>query len=898
MSRIQWARSSQFNWVYDNLGGTPLMAAVAGNASNATALVQPDGTVRLEDPNPGGGLVTFVRGVWRQETSFAWDGFWADPVDGNLTNYYLGGFFSHQGDATVLTLGTPLAAGTPVQLFYLHLTGETSTKYEALNNYPCIRQAYRGREDYTYDFAVDRMLDLMVYLHLAGRERGEDFSQACKFLWEAVLAREQSHTSPLVYDTFERKLWERGTYFLYRDDTREDETFQVFDTELAQGVTGRVLHVRADLPAQMDGAWWGYGLNWSLEEGPFAAIDRVSFKLQGRDFSWRIHNLTKYGSGSATLILSGDYTRQERRYFVVMMETGGEVGQATFSWSRDGGMTWEGSGVITGDRDHPVALWGGVSVSWEGGSGTDFVAGDYWTFLGGEPQEHPCRLLVSLNDSTPVEPNPFHPAHTFVHPIPDRFPELTLFEIPFSQFWRRDNIIDDRDRVRAIWGAWYTASQQGTNNIIISDRETTEVIFGDTFYTQCQVTWDCSPEITAFGAWAGIDTYRCPSYGHSNLNFLIKPVVSGTSYLTIRVKVKDAQGSYFYQDQGVTVNVWQRVTVYLGSMLLESGSSPMAHHLQVVDIGIASSPPTNGSFYITDLKFDGHQTFAEAERLRFLEFKLEQQGLPEHEWWLDDVGLNLEAEDPYPLVPRLAISLGPYGQNPWRGPTLVHYAHPLAPYLVGALNLSQSYVGLHRDAQEEFHIRYGGVKGPILPVHTRNDLENIALCGEENFGKFCWWPRYRDYGKTTGFWHFNESLTDASGKGHSLSYEPSGTPAYTTGICQPGNTALNLDGSHYAFRADHNDFDMDAGDFTISLVFRTTTSGSQVLLSKMINNKGYQIELTEDSFIKASVGDGTNIIFLIGNTPLHDGQDHHITLLFKAHDEYGFKLFLDGEEVL
>jgi hypothetical protein len=196
MARIDWARSSQFNWVYDNLGGTPLMAAVAGKADQATALVQADGSVRIDSPNPGGGQVYFVRGVWRQETSFAWDGFWAEPMDGNLTNYYLGGSFSNEGGVTVLTLGTPLAAGTAVQLFYVYLTGETSEKYAALNNYPCIRRAYRGREDYTYDFAVDRMLDLMVYLHLAGRERGEDFSQACQFLWDEVLAREASATSP------------------------------------------------------------------------------------------------------------------------------------------------------------------------------------------------------------------------------------------------------------------------------------------------------------------------------------------------------------------------------------------------------------------------------------------------------------------------------------------------------------------------------------------------------------------------------------------------------------------------------------------------------------------------------------------------------------------------------
>ena len=125
--------------------------------------------------------------------------------------------------------------------------------------------------------------------------------------------------------------------------------------------------MRADLPAQTDGAWWGYGLNWSLEKAPFAAIDRVSFKLQGTGFQWRLHDVTKYGSGSATLILSGDYTRLERRYFVIQMESGGEVGQATFRWSKDGGITWTGTGLITGDRNHPLALWGGVSVAWEGG---------------------------------------------------------------------------------------------------------------------------------------------------------------------------------------------------------------------------------------------------------------------------------------------------------------------------------------------------------------------------------------------------------------------------------------------------------------------------------------------------------------------------------------------------
>ncbi len=126
MARIDWARSSQFNWVYDNLGGTPLMATVSGRADQATAQVNPDGTVQITSPNPGGGQMAYVRGVWHQETTFAWDGFWADPMDGDLTDYYAGGSFSQQGQTTILTLGIQLPPGTPVQLFYIYYTGETS----------------------------------------------------------------------------------------------------------------------------------------------------------------------------------------------------------------------------------------------------------------------------------------------------------------------------------------------------------------------------------------------------------------------------------------------------------------------------------------------------------------------------------------------------------------------------------------------------------------------------------------------------------------------------------------------------------------------------------------------------------------------------------------------------
>jgi hypothetical protein len=830
MERIQWARGSQFNWVFDNLGGTPLQEAAAGNASGAAALVREDGTVRIEFPNPGGGRVHYIRGVWRRDTQFAWDGFWAAAIDGDATNYFAGGSFANAGETTTIALGTPLPPGVEVQLFYIYFTGEEAARYEALNNHPCIRRASRGREDYTYDFAVDRLLDLMVYLYLAEKERGRDYEAARNFLWQAFESGQHSLTPPLVYDSFERQLWERGAFLLYRNSTLGDEAFQVFQTELAEGYRERVLRVRAELPSMYDGAWFGYGLDWSLTESPFREMDRVFLKLKGRAAGRRLHNLTKYGSGSAQLMFAGDYQHQGKRRFVVMMEISGEVGEATFKWSQDGGLTWEEEGLVSGDRDHAIPLMGGFEVYWQGGSGADFAAGDYWTFWGGEPVEHPRRLLVCLNDSAPGDADPWGPAHTFVHALPDRFSELTVFEIPFSQFWRRDNIIDDGDRVRATWGAWHAASQPDDSRLTISDREETETLFGDVFYTQRRIAWDLSPYATAFGAWVGIDTGRCSSSGRADLNFLLKPEIAGLGQITVRVKVKDAQGSYFYADRQVQVDAWQRVSVSLAGMALESGSLPLTHPIQLVDIGIAASPPSNGAFYVTDLKFDEPLTFAGAQRLRLLEFKIEQQGLLEHEWWLDEVGLNLIAEDAYPYAPRLAVSMGPYGQNPWRGPTLVHYAQPLAPHLAGARGITETYLKLHRDAQDEFSARYGGLKGPVMPVHTRNDLENIALCGEENFGRFCWWSRHRDYGKAAGVWHFNGCLTDASGKNHPLTWSE-GEPAFTTGICQPGATALAFDGSGaHAAAGTGADFLLGGGDFTLEAVARfADLSGDMVL---------------------------------------------------------------------
>ncbi len=90
MAGVEWARTSRFNWVYDAMGGTPLMGAVLGNWSGGIAVVGADNTLVLEAPQPGAGAVYYLRGVWRVETVFPWNGFWAEPEEGDRLNY-LGG---------------------------------------------------------------------------------------------------------------------------------------------------------------------------------------------------------------------------------------------------------------------------------------------------------------------------------------------------------------------------------------------------------------------------------------------------------------------------------------------------------------------------------------------------------------------------------------------------------------------------------------------------------------------------------------------------------------------------------------------------------------------------------------------------------------------------------------
>jgi hypothetical protein len=101
-----------------------------------------------------------------------------------------------------------------------------------------------------------------------------------------------------------------------------------------------------------------------------------------------ISEISRTGSGNAALKLLGTYRGDFLQNYLLEVETGGEVGSATFRWSHDQGQSWQKTGLRAGGADAPMRLEDGLSVYWESGPGSDLIAGDRWIFTAFPPVYH------------------------------------------------------------------------------------------------------------------------------------------------------------------------------------------------------------------------------------------------------------------------------------------------------------------------------------------------------------------------------------------------------------------------------------------------------------------------------------------------------------------------------
>lgn len=104
-------------------------------------------------------------------------------------------------------------------------------------------------------------------------------------------------------------------------------------------------------------------------------------------------------SGNATMTPRGAYSGTSALVYVVKIDSvaaGNEIGQATFKWSDDGGVTWDTTGV--GTSTSPTLLNNGVRITFAAGVGNDFKLNDLWRFRGA--LENGLNRLLDRNRNT------------------------------------------------------------------------------------------------------------------------------------------------------------------------------------------------------------------------------------------------------------------------------------------------------------------------------------------------------------------------------------------------------------------------------------------------------------------------------------------------------------------
>lgn len=92
----------------------------------------------------------------------------------------------------------------------------------------------------------------------------------------------------------------------------------------------------------------------------------------------------KFGSGSSTMNISGDFTGTENMRYIVEIDSvssGYEIGQSTFKVTRQdsNGNTILSTGTVTSTS--PIAVENGISIFFVTGSGNDFELADRWSFV-------------------------------------------------------------------------------------------------------------------------------------------------------------------------------------------------------------------------------------------------------------------------------------------------------------------------------------------------------------------------------------------------------------------------------------------------------------------------------------------------------------------------------------
>jgi hypothetical protein len=107
--------------------------------------------------------------------------------------------------------------------------------------------------------------------------------------------------------------------------------------------------------------------------------------------------------GAGRVSVSGTYTGNALKHFLIRIEQNGSVGSARFGWSNDGGATFQATNMLTAGT--PIPLSDGVSITFHAGGiagVTDFIANNEFWIFASPLRTQPVYVDVYVPSSVPA----------------------------------------------------------------------------------------------------------------------------------------------------------------------------------------------------------------------------------------------------------------------------------------------------------------------------------------------------------------------------------------------------------------------------------------------------------------------------------------------------------------
>ena len=282
---------------WDILGGLEAETCIRGNYDSAVYTVQSNQVIIPS--SKGGGKVHHVRGIWLTSVEFSWEGYWAGVSTPGAVNYFTGGSAQNSGDQTIIALGTGLANGTQVQVYYFYGSGTFFKPDTPVEAYPAFFNAWQGKDRYKFSSAPDGDQWIALAM-LEARARWEDFKYC--YGWSLMESLEKFLEDPdySIIDDFERdaaRSRDNTKEFYSGADSGSSITPEIMDGA-AQGRQSRILKVAGNVAAG-GYAYWGEGRNVAIPIGE----DGFKFLFKGQggkkthilriadDFNWQTYFL-------------------------------------------------------------------------------------------------------------------------------------------------------------------------------------------------------------------------------------------------------------------------------------------------------------------------------------------------------------------------------------------------------------------------------------------------------------------------------------------------------------------------------------------------------------------------------------------------------------------------------